>query len=159
MIYWIQPLKQKQKITRSILDVLPEWFGIEEATSQYVKDVEDCDVVVKEVKGKVVGFIAVKQTSEQVLSLHVLGVLPNQHRQGIGKELFEAVKVYAKEKQFLFLSVKTLDSSCKNASYAKTLKFYQQLGFVKLETFSELWDKNNPCLMMICTVYPYPQKS
>jgi hypothetical protein len=34
-------------------------------------------------------------------------------------------------------------------NYEKTRKFYKKMGFEELITLMEMWDENNPCLIMI----------
>lgn len=36
--------------------------------------------------------------------------------------------------------------------YARTRSFYRSMGFEPLITLTEMWDKNNPCLIMIKTL-------
>ncbi len=146
---WLENPKEKQRITRDILEALPAWFGIPEANDRYVEEVKDCAMVVKEIDNKPVGFFAVKATGKKTLSLHVLGVKRVHQRKGIGKELFREIRGYAQEKGYLFLTVKTLDPSKEHKEYDGTRRFYESLGFVKLETFPTLWDENNPCLLMV----------
>ncbi len=146
---WLEDSKEKQRITRDILEALPAWFGIPEANDRYVEEVKDCAMVVKEIDNKPIGFFAVKATGKKTLSLHVLGIKKEHHRKGIGKELFREVLAYAKEKGYLFLTVKTLDPSRESEGYGYTRLFFENLGFVKLETFSTLWDENSPCLLMV----------
>lgn len=146
---WLENTKEKQRITRDILEALPEWFGIPEANDDYVEAVKDCAMIVKVIDGEAVGFFAVKATGEKTLSLHVLGIKKEHQRKGIGKELFSAVLDYAKEKGYRFLTVKTLDPSREHKEYDETRKFYESLGFVKLETFPTLWGAENPCLLMV----------
>lgn len=33
--------------------------------------------------------------------------------------------------------------------YERTRAFYQAVGFMRLEGFPELWDPDDPCLLMI----------
>lgn len=37
----IEDYEDKQKIARQLLEALPEWFGIEEARENYIKDSTD----------------------------------------------------------------------------------------------------------------------
>lgn len=36
--------------------------------------------------------------------------------------------------------------------YARTRSFYRSMGFEPLITLTEMWDENNPCLIMIKTL-------
>lgn len=48
--------EKKKKITRSILEALPEWFGIVEAREEYILDSVGKDFFCAMEKDKVVGF-------------------------------------------------------------------------------------------------------
>ena len=76
-----------------------------------------------------------------------MGVLKNYHRSGVGTLLFNALENYAKSK-YKFLQVKTVDEG-KYDEYDLTVSFYKKVGFSKLEVFPTLWDKWNPCLIMV----------
>ena len=77
-----------------------------------------------------------------------MGVLPEYHRQGIGKALFEAARVYAVRSGFLFLQVKTVEMG-HYESYDRTNRFYQSIGFQEFEVFPGLWDEANPCQIYV----------
>jgi ribosomal protein S18 acetylase RimI-like enzyme len=47
------------------------------------------------------------------------------------------------------MQVKTLGPSRPDEHYAKTRAFYEALGFRPLEEFKQIWDENNPCLVMV----------
>jgi len=148
VIRWLEDKSEKERITRDTLEDLPEWFGIPEANDLYEREAGECEVVIKEVDGVPAGFFAVRATGDKTLSLHVLGVKREYHRQGIGKELFREIQTYAKRKGYRFLTVKTLDPSRDSEGYRRTRLFYERLGFVKVETFPTLWDEEIPCLFM-----------
>lgn len=46
-------------------------------------------------------------------------------------------------------SVKTLGKSHPDENYKKTREFYSAVGFYPLEESTEIWGKENPCLLMI----------
>jgi hypothetical protein len=48
-----------------------------------------------------------------------------------------------------YLQVKTLGPSHPDEGYARTRAFYFALGFRPLEEFEQLWDADNPCLLMV----------
>ena len=48
-----------------------------------------------------------------------------------------------------YIIVKTVDERNIEKHYGKTIKFYKSIGFEKLITLPEMWDENNPCLIMI----------
>lgn len=139
---------EKKNISKSILESLPDWFGIPEAREEYIQDS----------KGKIffsayegdnpIGFIYLKQTGKDTAELAVMGVLKEYHRKGIGKALFEHAKEKANENGFSFLQVKTVQMG-KYDDYDKTNLFYLSLGFKEFEVFPTLWDEWNPCQIYV----------
>jgi len=136
-------------ISTKILCGLPKWFGIPESTAEYVKESSKMPFWAVYDNEKVVGFVALKKTSEYTSEIYVMGIHEKYHRKGIGKALFQVCYDYCKENDVEFLQVKTLDYSSPDENYAKTREFYKALGFRELECFPELWDEYNPCLVMI----------
>ena len=89
-----------------------------------------------------------KETSKDTVELHVMGVLKEYHRHGIGRRLFELAKSVASANGYLFIQVKTVQMG-KYEEYDKTNKFYISMGFKEFELFSTLWDENNPCQIYV----------
>jgi hypothetical protein len=50
---------------------------------------------------------------------------------------------------YSYLTVKTLDASAEYEPYEQTRAFYKKMGFVPLEVFKTLWNKENPCLFLV----------
>jgi hypothetical protein len=48
-----------------------------------------------------------------------------------------------------YLQVKTLGPSRSDENYDKTRAFYLAMGFTPLEEIPQIWDENNPCLILI----------
>lgn len=139
---------EKQKIARTILADLPDWFGIPESTAAYVADCGKYTLLADFEQDEAVGFAALKPTSPQTAELYVMGVKKALHRQGIGARLFEALRARAKEEGYRFLQVKTVAAGC-YPEYDRTRLFYEAMGFSALEVFPTLWDEHNPCLVMV----------
>ena len=143
--------KEKQKITRMILESLSDWFGIKESRENYIKDSGDCDFIVAYDDEKPVGFICLKPTGKDTVELHVLGVMKQYHRKGIGKRLFEEAKQLAISKGYLFIQVKTVKMG-KYKEYDDTNRFYLSLGFKEFEIIEDLWGKENPCQIYVMSI-------
>ena len=77
------------------------------------------------------------------------GVLPEYQRRGIGKALYKTVESWFIQNGCNFVIVKTLSDIVTYEPYAKNRKFYEKLGFSPLITLTEMWDENNPCLIML----------
>lgn len=141
--------QEKKEISTSILESLPNWFGIPEATQEYISKSSKLPFFVAIHESKPLGFISIKENNQYTAEIYVMGVLSDYHKQGIGTSLINRVMQWAKEKGYEFLQVKTLDGSHPDIYYAKTRKFYTSVGFKPLECIPELWGKENPCLIMI----------
>ena len=63
---------EEKKITRAILEALPEWFGILEAREEYILDSVGKDFFCAMEKDKVVGFLYLKQTGKDTVELAVM---------------------------------------------------------------------------------------
>lgn len=146
------PLLGQGAVCETILRALPEWFGIEAATAQYIRDVDELPTFVAFEDGRAVGFMTVKQHFPQSAELYVLGVLQAMHHRGVGRALLSAAEAYLREQGVAYLQVKTLSASHPDPGYAKTRAFYEAMGFRPLEEFKTFWDEANPCLLMVKAV-------
>lgn len=135
-------------LIKDILVALPDYFGLEESLNNYVKDSASLDVIGCFSEDTCIGFLSLKPTSKAVLEVYVMGIDPTYHHQGIGSKLLQLAMLLAKEKQYSYMQVKTLDPSIKDKNYLKTYAFYKAMGFVDVEVLP-LWDEWNPCLLMI----------
>jgi ribosomal protein S18 acetylase RimI-like enzyme len=143
------PLLGQSSVCAPILRALPEWFGIEEATRQYIRDVETMPTFLATVDEGVVGFLTFRQHSQYAAEIHVMGVHPQAHRQGVGRALMQALEVHLQGQGIEYLQVKTLSPAHPDRNYATTRAFYHAMGFRPLEEFTDLWGEQNPCLQMI----------
>lgn len=148
----IENKDEKKKICRDILSALPCWFGIPEAIDNYVNKSSEMPFWVVCYNDVLVGFISLKTTSVDTAEIYVLGVLPEYHHKGFGRELFRVTYEWCRQNNFAFLQVKTLDRSHPDEGYAITRRFYEAMGFKELECIPEIWGKDNPCLIMIMSV-------
>ena len=148
MIKELASPKEKALIADTILRTLPQWFGIEESLQEYMKDSQTMPFWAAYSQGSEVGFAALKIHNPHTAEIYVMGVLPDYHRQSIGQKLIVQCESYCKSKGFRFLTVKTLAPLREDASYAKTRRFYEAMGFLPLEVFPTLWGKENPCLFL-----------
>lgn len=149
----IHDKQEKREISTIILESLPNWFGIPESTQEYINESINLPFFTVIDESKPLGFISIKENNQYTAEIYVMGVIPDFHKQGIGRALFNRVLQWAKENGHEFLQVKTLDESHSDAYYAGTRKFYLSVGFKPLECFPELWGKENPCLIMIRHVF------
>ncbi len=131
-----------------ILRGLPDWFGIEEAIVNYVRDLQNMETWIAEADGECVGFSAINQHNEYSAEIHVMAVAEEYHRQGIGRQLVEHSEATLLSRSVEFLQVKTLSPSRPNTHFERTRRFYERMGFRPLEE-NLLWGERNPCLIMV----------
>jgi GNAT superfamily N-acetyltransferase len=147
MIY--EATSHRGAICARVLATLPQWFGIPESNEAYRRDVESMPMFVAREEADEVGFIALKRQTPFAMEIHVLGVQPSRHRQGIGRALVQRARSYSVGVGARFLTVKTRSPSRPDQNYLRTLAFYEAVGFVPIEEFPLLWDAENPALMML----------
>lgn len=142
---------EKRRVTRLILEALPEWFGIPEATEGYISESNGKIFFCAYDADKPVGFLYLKETGTATAELYVMGVLKEYHRQGIGRELVYNAKRAASEAGYSFMQVKTVQMG-KYEEYDRTNRFYLSLGFQEFEVFPTLWDEWNPCQIYVMAI-------
>ena len=141
----------KEIIARTILESLPDWFGIPEATEEYIADSKDRPFFCAYTEDTPIGFLYLKETGRHTVELAVMGVLKEYHRQGIGRKLFAEAMNEAKRIGYSFIQVKTVQMG-RYDIYDDTNRFYLSLGFKELEVFPTLWDECNPCQIYIMAI-------
>ncbi len=132
-----------------ILRSLPDWFAIEEATSRYIKEIDDLPTLVAFVGGEPVGFLTLRHHSQYAAEIHVMGVRPELHRRGVGRSLVAEAEKVLRRRGVEYLQVKTLGPSHPDGCYARTRSFFFALGFRPLEESIAVWGSENPCLQMV----------
>ena len=143
------PLLGQSERCEPILRALADWFGIEEATRQYVADTAVLPTFLATVDNQPIGFLTLKQHTPYAAEIHVMAILPEWHRQGVGRALLAASEAYLCHIGVEFLQVKTLSSKHPDEGYGRTRQFYLAMGFRPLEEFPTLWGEANPCLQLI----------
>lgn len=96
-----------------------------------------------------VGFFSIKHHYHHAGDIYVCGVLPEYQNKGIGKKLFYFAENYLKQNGCKYIIVKTLSEIASYEPYMRTQLFYKSVGFEPLITLTEMWDEENPCLIMI----------
>lgn len=156
-----------------ILEELPEWFGIDRFTHEYVEAAAtfpnyvavaapesppgappgSTETVVGPDGGSVpaedvLGVLLVDQRYPTSAEVHLLAVRRKHHRAGIGRSLLERVEKDLRAQGVRLLSVKTLGPSAPDPDFDRTRAFYTACGFHPVEEFPDLW-ADSPCLLMV----------
>lgn len=151
MIERISDPAEKKRISRTILEALTDWFGIQESREEYIENSGEQIFLADIRENDPLGFLCLKETGKDTLELAVMGVMKEYHRKGIGRELFDAAKEHAAHRGYSFLQVKTVQMG-RYESYDRTNQFYLSLGFKEFEVFPTLWDEWNPCQVYIMSL-------
>ena len=152
MVFNVVEIKENDKkaeFTNSILRMLLEWFGNEKSLLDYVNSVDKFPYWAAFDGNKCIGFISIKIHYKRTGDIYVCGVDPEYHGKGIGTLLYKETEKFCVENECKYIIVKTLSEIVEYEPYLKTKKFYIKMGFVELLTLTEMWDKENPCLIMI----------
>ena len=137
---------------RRILATLPHWFGIAASVKEYVDIADRSPSVIASHEGGDVGFLTLVRHSPYAAEIAVMGVRHDCHRRGIGRQLLARAEEQLRADDVEFLQVKTRGPSKPDEGYEKTRAFYFASGFRPLEEFPDLWDAENPALLMIKVV-------
>lgn len=140
---------QKQNIARLVLKDLPEWFGIEESTEEYIRNVVNYPFLVAFDNDLPIGFYSLREENENILDMYVLGVLKKYHNQGIGSQLQKAAEDFARSNHYQYLMVLTLAKKVQNKEYLLTREFYLKQGFIDFYQNDAIFDQHNPCQIML----------
>jgi len=138
----------KSALCRSLLEGLPDWFGIPEAIDRYVAEVEHLPMFGVRRDGEVAGFITIETLNPHVAEVHLIAVRQPYHRHGIGLTLIGACEEHCRAAGVEILLVKTLAASSDDPFYAATRRFYAAMGFRPLLESATFWNEENPCLLM-----------
>ena len=150
IIQQIHDADLKSRYAQSVLEQLPEWFGNTQALQEYLAAVRPLPFFAAlSPAGECVGFFSVKMHYQRTGDIYVCGILPEYQQQGIGSALYQAVEAYFRAHGCAYVMVKTLSETIDYEPYERTRRFYRKQGFVELVTLTEMWDEENPCLIMI----------
>jgi ribosomal protein S18 acetylase RimI-like enzyme len=146
----INDKNEKAEYTNNILRKLPEWFGNEKSLEEYINTVNKYPYwAAFDKENKCVGFFCGKIHYNRTGDIYVCGIDPKHHRKGIGGLLYKGMEKYFIRNNCKYVIVKTLSEKDPDENYGKTRNFYKRMGFEELITLTEMWDENNPCLIMI----------
>jgi len=134
---------------RSILDTIPDWFGLPESNEDYVAKADLLRNVVARDGDEIVGICLLLDHNPQSVEIDLLAVPHHRHRQGIGSAILEHVERDLQERGVRLLHLKTFGPSIHNEPYARTRAFYAAHGFLPMEERVDIWDADNPCLFLV----------
>ena len=148
--------RQWPEAIEQLLRGLPEWFGIEQSLLDYVEHSRTLPTTAALDGDEVVGACVVRHHFPRSAEIELLAVRRDRHRQGIGRRLVEHVAGALRSEGIALLQVKTFGPSGDSPEYELTRAFYESIGFIPLEELRELWDEDNPCLILVMPLEAVP---
>jgi ribosomal protein S18 acetylase RimI-like enzyme len=146
----IRPLRPADaEACDAIIAGLPDWFGLDEGIAECAEAVRTQAGLVAEQGGGVAGFVTHRLHYPRAAEITWLAVAHGAHRQGHGRELIEALCRELAGDGVRYLSVRTLSPRSDDEFYARTRAFYEGLGFTPLLDLPELWDEENPAMVLV----------
>jgi GNAT superfamily N-acetyltransferase len=143
-------------VCADVLAALPEWFGFPDSVADYVESADTHPTVVATVDGRDCGILTLRAHTPDAAEIVVMGVLPGQHRCGIGRAMLEAAEAWLAGRDITYLQVKTLSPRSADEGCAATRAFSFGSGCRPLEEMPDLWGRDQPALQTIKTVPPTP---
>lgn len=144
----IKDEKEKKRIAKNVLSQLKPWF-YKTAQIEYSKETANKNFFAISNEKEIIGFVSVQSNNQYTAEIHVMGILKRYHNQGAGESAIKKISQKLKGEKYQILIVKTLSEKVKYKPYEKTRNFYCKCGFIPIGVFEEIWDKRNPCLIMI----------
>jgi ribosomal protein S18 acetylase RimI-like enzyme len=132
----------------AIVAALPDWFGNEDGIRQCAEAVRSHEGFVSLADDQVVGFITWEGRFPETTEITWLAVDPAFHRQGHGGALVGEMLRTVASRGIRLVVVHTLSSASDDPFYERTRRFYQAAGFIPAAERPDLWDPENPALLL-----------
>lgn len=143
------PVANVEAECERILRSLPEWFGVESALVEYVKDSARLPTFVVKESRQIVGFVSLRRHFVHSWEVSCIAVHRDRRGEGYGRTLLERAENWAAGEGAKLLQVKTLAESHPSPEYQQTRAFYTRMGYMPVEVLPTLWSASNPCLQML----------
>ncbi len=100
---------------------------------------------------KLKSFATIQTLNNHLAEITWLATENKSQGKGYGSILLEHIENDLKAQGIKMLKVKTLATEANYEPYEKTLRFYQKLGFIHIESIDPYpgWDAGNPCAILI----------
>jgi GNAT superfamily N-acetyltransferase len=143
------PVYEQSGMVAPIMRNLPDWFGVEESLNRYIAEIDQLPTFMVLYNGAPAGFLVIKVNTPYAAEVYVMGVRAELQRRGMGRALLEHAQTWLQKEQVEYLQVKTLGPSRPDECYESTRDFYLAMGFRPLEELKQIWNEDNPCLILI----------
>ncbi|WP_374077946.1 GNAT family N-acetyltransferase [Bdellovibrio bacteriovorus] len=123
----------------AISTALPQWFT-KDGIASIRKDILFQSGLVAVEQGKIVGFLTYF-VNQGIATIAWMGVVPNQHRSGIGTQLLQELRKNLLRHDVKSILVSTLGDAVDYEPYQRTRLFYRKNGFAD---FQKIQHPENP---------------
>lgn len=124
--------KVAQNLCRKITANLPEYFGLPACNEHYAMGVLDRINFAAKLGNDYIGLLCLDFPYPTTANIYWMGVMRENHRQGVGSLLLLAAMNYACRLKASTLTVETLAPMEADENYLKTYQFYRTQGFSPL---------------------------
>ncbi|MCC5015518.1 MULTISPECIES: GNAT family N-acetyltransferase [unclassified Legionella] len=124
--------KVAQNLCRKITANLPEYFGLPACNEHYAMGVLDRINFAAKLGNDYVGLLCLDFPYPTTANIYWMGVMRENHRQGVGALLLVSAMKYAHRLNASTLTVETLAPKEADKNYLKTYQFYRAQGFSPL---------------------------
>ena len=143
------PVSGVQTACERVLRTLPRWFGIEESLLEYASNTAHLPTMVAKDGETIIGFLSLQRHFQDSWEVNCIAVDLAYRGRGVGRELHRRAEAWLAQQGGRYIQVKTLAPAHPSREYAETRKFYEALGYTRLEVFGELWGPNLPVLQLV----------
>jgi ribosomal protein S18 acetylase RimI-like enzyme len=134
----------------AIVRDLPDWFGLDVGIRDCAAAVRSQDGLVAErLNGSVAGFLTWVLHFPETAEITWMAVAPDDHRRGAGRAMIGELSERLVDGGARLLLVKTLSANGDSEHYDRTRAFYLAMGFLPLQEMPDLWDAENPALLLV----------
>ena len=139
---------------RTLLDSLPEWFGLPEANAAYElglgpgRTVVACDAVASS-GGTIIGVVDTVWHQPTSAEINLLAVQRSRRRSGTGRALMAEAERRARAAGARWSHVKTRGPSTPDPHYAETRAFYESIGYEPLYESLTEWGSGDAALVYV----------
>ncbi|MDX2131735.1 MAG: GNAT family N-acetyltransferase [Planctomycetota bacterium] len=131
-----------------ILRSVPEWFGIESCTRQYIDETATLPTWIAWRGGVPVGFVSIRRHFPEAAEVSCIAAMKSAHGTGVGTALMREIERVLAAEGVRVLQVKTQGPSLPCEEYALTMRFYRSIGYAPLEELHGVWP-GVPMLIMV----------
>lgn len=139
----------------AVLRSLPYHFGVDDGIAECARAVRECDGLVAEHDGEVVGFLTIEPHFDTSAEITWMAVHADHRGRGTGHRLIERLTadLHAAGRQFLFVATLSdlRPEPGVEGGYNRTRAFYRSAGFTPALNMPDIWP-GNPAMYFVMSL-------